>query len=342
MSTTEISGPRERAVVEPLPAEIKSTQPGGGVCYRIELAWGRWRRWNLKIFNRSYVRWMAELRRGEPTGCPHEILDPRDLKFCRNQTDCHWDPADDPFAWRDRIPFARWGLAELQIMGWPLLAATVALAATRWYLAPLTAVPFFLVVYFFRDPARTVPQGEGILVSPADGKVVEVTPLDYDEFIGEPAVRIAIFLSLFNVHVNRAPCAARVIKLRYSPGRFISALNPRCAIENEAMWIGLEEEAAPHRRMAVRQVAGQVARRIVCDLRPGQTVERGEKFGMIKLGSRTELILPAAGLQVDVKVGQHVKGGCDVLGRSGARDEGRVVRRSGIRENSDGSARYHS
>jgi phosphatidylserine decarboxylase len=256
---------------------------------------------------------MAELRHSEPTGCPHEILDPRDLKFCRNQTDCHWDPADDPFAWRDRIPFARWGLAELQIMGWPLLTATAALVSVRWYLAPLTAVPLFLVVYFFRDPARTVPQGEGTLVSPADGKVVEVTSLDRDEFIGEPAVRIAIFLSLFNVHVNRAPCAAHVIKLRYSPGRFISALNPQCAIENEAMWIGLEEDAAPHRRLAVRQVAGQVARRIVCDLRPGQTVERGEKFGMIKLGSRTELILSAAGLQVDVRVGQHVKGGCDVL-----------------------------
>jgi phosphatidylserine decarboxylase len=258
---------------------------------------------------------MRELRRGDPAGCPHEILDPRDLKFCRNQTVCHWDPADDPFAWRDRIPFARWGLAELQIMGWPLLAATVGLAFTYWYLAPIAAIPLALVVWFFRDPPRTAPQDAGLLVSPADGKVVEVTPLEHDDFIGGPAVRIAIFLSLFNVHINRSPSAARVIRLRYSPGRFISALNPDCAIHNEFMWIGLEEEATPHRKLAMRQVAGQVARRIVCDLRPGQVVERGEKIGMIKLGSRTELILPAGGLQVDVRVGQHVRGGCDVLAR---------------------------
>jgi phosphatidylserine decarboxylase len=315
MSTLDVSDPQSRAAPEPLPAEITSTQPGGGFCYRIELAWGRWRRWVLKTFNRGYVRRMRELRRGEPTGCPHEVLDPRDLKFCRNQSECHWDPADDPFAWRGQIPFARWGLAELQIMGWPLLAATIVLLLSAWYLAPLTAIPLFLVVYFFRDPQRVIPEAAGLMVSPADGKVVEVTPLEHDEFVGGPAVRIAIFLSLFNVHVNRAPCAARVIKLRYSPGRFISALDPECALHNEAMWIGLEEESPPHRRIALRQVAGQVARRIVCDLRPGQVVERGEKIGMIKLGSRTELILPAAGLQIDIHVGQHVKGGCDVLAR---------------------------
>ncbi len=300
---------------EPLPPEIKSTQPGGGVCYRIELAWGRGRRWLLKTFNRGFVRQMRASRRGDPAGCPHEILDPRDLKYLRNQTDCHWDPLDDPFAWRERIPFARWGLAELQIMGWPLLAATIALLATAWYLAPLTAIPLFLVVYFFRDPARIVPQEVGAIVAPADGKVVEVTPLEQDEFVGGPAVRIAIFLSIFNVHINRAPCAARVIRLKYSPGRFLSALNPECAIHNEFMWIGLEEEAAPHRKLALRQVAGQVARRIVCDLRPGQTVARGEKIGMIKLGSRTELILPAAGLEVLVEVGQHIQGGRDIVAR---------------------------
>jgi phosphatidylserine decarboxylase len=315
MSVIESSTAPTRADVEPLPDNIKSTQPGGGVCYRIELHWGRHRRWWLKTFNRGYVRRMRELRRGEPAGCPHEILDPRDLKFCCNQTDCHWDPADDPFAWRDKIPFARWGLAELQLMGWPLLAATVALALNYWYLVPLTAIPLFLVVYFFRDPPRKVPEGPGLLVAPADGKVVEVTPVAHDEFIDGPAVRIAIFLSLFNVHVNRAACAARVVRLRYSPGRFMSALNPDCALHNEYMWIGLEEEAPPHRRMAMRQVAGQVARRIVCDLRPGQVVQRGEKIGMIKLGSRTELILPADGLEVIVKVGQHIRGGSDVVAR---------------------------
>lgn len=300
---------------EPMPAEITSTQPGGGICNSIELAWGRWRRWYLKRFRRGYVERMRRLRQGDPDGCRHEVIDPRDLKFCCNQTDCHWDAADDPFRWRERIPFARWGLAELQLMGWPLLALTIAAAVWHWYLAIVPGLLFCLIVYFFRDPPRTIPQERGLLVAPADGKVVEITKLDHDDYVGGPAVRIAIFLSLFNVHINRAPCAARVIRLRYSPGQFMSALNPACSIHNECMWIGLEDTSAPFRRIAVRQIAGQVARRIVCDLRPGRTVRRGEKFGMIKLGSRTELILPAEGLQVDVRMGQKIRGGRDVIGR---------------------------
>jgi phosphatidylserine decarboxylase len=314
MSLSQSAATTPRCAAEPLPVGITSTQPGGGFCYRVELAWGRWRRAYLKRFRKGFVQRMRDLRRGDPDGCPHEILDPRDLKFCRNQTDCHWDESDDPFRWREKIPFARWGLAELQIMGWPLLAATVALALTWWYLAPITGILLGLIVYFFRDPPRRVPGEAGLLVAPADGKVVEITRLDHDEFVGGPAVRIAIFLSIFNVHINRSPCDARVVRLRYSPGRFISALNPACAIHNENMWIGLEEESPPHRRMAMRQVAGAVARRIVCDLRPGQTVRRGEKFGMIKLGSRTELILPAEGLQIEVEVGQRIEGGRDILG----------------------------
>src|SRR5436305_1374635 len=141
-TSTEIASEplAERALPEPLPANIRSTQPGGGLCYSIELAWGRLRRCCLKFFSRQYVRRMRELRRGEPTGVPHEVLDPRDLKFFRNQTDCHWLGDDDPFAWRDRLPFARWGLAELQLFGWPLLAATIGLiAAGCWFLAPLAA-----------------------------------------------------------------------------------------------------------------------------------------------------------------------------------------------------------
>ncbi len=307
----------DRAAPEPMPANIKSTQPGGGLGYSIELAWGRWRRCCLKFFNRQYVRRMRELRRGEPTGVPHEVLDSRDLKFFLNQTDCHWAPEDDPFAWRDRLPFARWGLAELQLFGWPLLAMTVALIAAGWWiLAPVTAILLFLVVYFFRDPPRRVPQEPGLLVSPADGKVVEITPLHEHEHVDGPCVRIAIFLSLLNVHVNRAPCAARVLRLRYARGQFISAMNPDCALHNENMWIGLEDESPRHRRFAMRQVAeARCMRRIVCDLKPGQTIARGEKFGMIKFGSRTELILPADGLQVDVKVGQMIRGGCDVIAR---------------------------
>ncbi len=260
---------------------------------------------------------MAERRKGDASGAPHEILDPRDLKFCRNRCACCWESADDPFRWRGRLPFARWGLAELFLMGLPLLALTVLLACTPyWYAAVVPGVPLCLVVYFFRDPHRRVPEGPGLLVAPADGKVVEITKLAHDDFIGGPAVRIGIFLSIFNVHLNRAPAASRVIALKYSPGGFLNALNPESAIKNENTWIGLEEDAPPHRRMIVRQISGAIARRIVCDLRPGESLERGGKIGMIKLGSRTELILPdVEDLAIEVKIGQKIKAGETIMAR---------------------------
>ena len=154
------------------------------------------------------------------------------------------------------------------------------------------------------------------MVSPADGRVVEITAVADDAFIGGAAVRIGIFLSIFNVHVNRSPCAARCIRFQYSPGKYLNALNPRSALENESLSIGLEACDAPHRRLVVRQIAGAIARRIVCAARSGELLARGEKFGMIKLGSRTELILPAEDtLQVIVQVGDTVRAGTTVLAR---------------------------
>ena len=207
----------------------------------------------------------------------------------------------------------------MQLMGWPLLALTAVLAFTPvWYLAVVPGALLGLVVYFFRDPTRRVPQEPGLMVSPADGKIAEVTRLEHDEFIGGPAVRIGIFLSIFNVHLNRSPAMCRVIELRYIRGKFLNALKPQSARENENTWIGLEEETPPHRRLVVRQISGAIARRIVCALRPGEVVERGAKFGMIKLGSRTELILPDdKDLIIQVQVGQHVKAGRTVLARFG-------------------------
>ncbi len=307
--------PPFRLQPEPLPENIRSTQPGGGFCNSIELAWGQVRRWYLRTFRAGYVKRMAELRVGEPSGCPHEVLDPRDLKFCRNLTECHWRPEDDPFRWRDRLPLARWGLAEVQLMGWPLLAITVALGCFWWYAAIVPGALFLLVVSFFRSPPRRIPQEPGLLVSAADGKVVEIAQLEHDEYIGGPAVRIAVFLTLFNVHVNRMPCRARVIWLKYSPGKFLHADHPLASTQNESMTIGLQEDEAPYRRMICRQVSGMVARRIVCDLRPGEVLARGDKFGMIKFGSRTEIIVPAQDFEPLVKVGQWIKAGRDVLGR---------------------------
>ncbi len=321
IQTTETAA--RRATPEPLPERINSVQPGGGVCYRIELAWGRWRRWYLKRFRPGYVQRMAGLRHGDTAGCPHKILDPRDLKYCRNQCTAGWLAQDDPFRWREKIPFARWGLAELQLIGYPLAVLIAGLAATYgatgfpyWSLAVVPGVFLCLLVYFFRDPVRRIPGEPGLIVSPADAKIVEVVTLDHDDYIGGPAVRIGMFLSLLDVHMNRSPVKARVIRLKYSPGKYLSALDPASAIENESMWIGLEEEDPPHRPIAVRQIAGRVARRIVCDLRPGEVVQRGQKFGMIKLGSRAELILPLTDdLRVETAVGDRVRGGSTVLAR---------------------------
>ncbi len=295
-----------------------SVQPGGGFCYSIELAWGRWRRWYLKRFRPDYVRRMATLREGDTDGAPHEILDPRDLKYCSTLCTARWRPEDDPFEWHSHLPFTRWGLAELQIMGWPLILLIVLLVwlGGAWqYAALVPAGVLAIIAYFFRDPKRIVPTDAAAIVSPADGKVVEIARLDHDEFIGGPAVRIGIFLSLFNVHINRAPLAGRVVEMHYKPGEFLNAMRPESAERNESMCIGFEQLDGPGRRFSVRQISGLVARRIVCALRPGQAVTRGEKFGMIKLGSRTELVLPAGDVEVTVKLGQAVRAGSDILAR---------------------------
>jgi phosphatidylserine decarboxylase len=135
-------------------------------------------------------------------------------------------------------------------------------------------------------------------------------------------VKIGIFLSIFNVHLNRAPMRGRVIKLHYSPGKFISATDPESAIVNENLWIGFEELNAPFRKFVVRQISGLIARRIVCDLRPDEVVERGHQFGMIKLGSRTELILPQDGLKLNIKAGETIKAGMTIMGHYPLTDNG--------------------
>jgi len=162
---------------------------------------------------------------------------------------------------------------------------------------------------------RPIPSGVGVIVSPADGKIDDIEELDYCEFLDGPALKIGIFLSVFSVHVNRTPERSRVIELRYLRGKFGNALRPETAQENEQLWIMLETEAAPHRRLIVKQIVGAIARRIVCDARPGEVLDRGQKFGMIKFGSRTELYLPKEGLCVTVKINQSVRGGASIIAR---------------------------
>jgi phosphatidylserine decarboxylase len=303
-----------RAPIEPIDPQITSIQPGGGICMRLELAWGYVRRWYLKTFRSGYVARMATLRRGDKNVCPFEVLDPRDVKFYRNLGGYYWEPQDDPFKWRDHLGFARVGLTEL----WLITAAFFALSSLAgWLFWPLAPVPFVLglcIVWFFRNPRRVVPHEAGLVVSPADGKVVHIEEIEFDEFIGGPALLIGIFLSIFNVHINRAPVAARVIGLRYRRGKFLNALRPESARENEQVAIRLEENAVPHRRMIVRQITGAIARRIVCWAKPGDDLAAGEQFGMIKLGSRTEIVVPRdASLHIAVQLGDTVKAGESIL-----------------------------
>ncbi len=292
--------------------QIRNIQPGGGPVMQMELAWGRLRRWGLRLFRPGYVAKMKQRRRGKAGGIPFEPVDPRDVKYYRNQATYCWSPEDDAFAWRDRLPFVRAGLAELLLIGGGFAGLT-ALAVWLWWPAALPpAVVCGLVVWFFRDPRRDIPTGPGEIVSPADGKVVQIETLD-DPDIGS-AVQIGIFLSIFNVHANRASEAGRVIGIRYRPGKFLNALRPESARENERLELLLETANSSRRFIKIHQITGQFARRIVCWVRPGDELKRGEMFGMIKLGSRTELLIPASpDLKVLCQLGDKVAAGSSLL-----------------------------
>jgi phosphatidylserine decarboxylase len=300
--------------------EITSIQPGGGLCMSLELAWGKVRRACLRLFRPHHVRRMLLLRQGICLNCSHDIIDSRDLKFYRNVCGYWFADEDDPFRWRNRLPLARVGLAEVVIFSLGLLsvATLFALAALAvhglcWILSALAIVLWVFVLAFFRDPERIIPTDPQALVSPADGRVTDIEEVSDADFPGGRALRISIFLSIFNVHVNRAPRQARVLSVRYFPGRFLDARDGRCETQNEQLWLDLVEDAAP-RLLRVKQIAGAVARRIVCWLKPGDRLEAGERFGMIKFGSRTEVLVPAVDVSgVPVKVGDVVHGGSSVL-----------------------------
>jgi len=208
--------------------------------------------------------------------------------------------------------------------GWPIIlsgaAATLisALAArfvpTLWpaaYLAVVAGGFTAFSVYFFRDPDRTIPEGDELVLSPADGTVVDVRELDEPDFHGGPARRVSIFMSPLNVHVNRSPVAGRVTYEKYHPGRFELAWRDKASELNEQNSVGIEADG---RKYLVRQIAGWVARRIVCRVKPSQDLAAGERFGMIQFGSRVDLFVPVRGITLKVDVGQKVYGGISVIG----------------------------
>ncbi len=178
---------------------------------------------------------------------------------------------------------------------------------------PVPVAALLFVLWFFRDPERTTAAGENALISPADGKVVEIATVDEPNHIEGPATKIAIFMSVFDVHVNRMPAAGTVDWIRHEPGRFLNALRPEASVQNERVLLALHD--AEGRPVLVKLIAGLVARRIVCRVRPGDTLSRGRRVGMIKFGSRVEVFTPAgAGLEVTTRLGQKVRAGVTALG----------------------------
>ncbi len=170
------------------------------------------------------------------------------------------------------------------------------------------------VLLFFRDPYRETPKDDSILLSPADGKITDIEIIDEPDFIGGKALRIGIFLSVFNVHINRSPCEAIVEGFCYKKGKYKNALYPESARVNESNAVYLRRVAQPEDRLVVRQISGAIARRIVCKAQKGAVLRIGEKFGMIKFGSRTELYLCASETaECMVKKGQKVKAGLTVM-----------------------------
>lgn len=209
--------------------------------------------------------------------------------------------------------------AKVEVWCTALIGAATT-AAVGWYFAWWAMLPTLLtlaLLSFYRHPHRTPPADVRILVAPADGKVVSIRRNVIDEN-GRPELRIMIFLSVFNVHVNRSPCAGRVLNSEYKPGLFLNALSAEADTRNEANTLTLEPAAPLPGPVRVRQIAGVLARRIVCAAKPGDSLTLGQPMGMIKLGSRTELILPEdPRWAVEVTVGQRVKGGLTILARLG-------------------------
>jgi phosphatidylserine decarboxylase len=199
--------------------------------------------------------------------------------------------------------------------GWPFIAGawilTLAAAWLWWPLAVLLAILAIWVLSFFRDPLRPGPRGERYIIAAAEGHVVHVTEIDEPMYVKERAVRISIFLSVFDVHVNRYPVGGTVELVHYNKGKFLHAADEKASLDNEQSSVGVR---GPRGRVLVRQIAGLIARRIVTDAKPGEGVTQGDRLGLIRFGSRTDVFLPlSARPVVKVKPGDRVLVGGTVL-----------------------------
>ena len=207
-----------------------------------------------------------------------------------------------------RIPIVREGLVFIfPLLGISVFLWLLGISAWAWFFSLLTV----FVISFFRDPERSVPAEEKAILSPADGKIIRIESCTEERFLKGPAVKVSIFMSVFNVHVNRIPLSGRIVEVAYRPGKFVSANLDKASAANEQNALLLE--AAGGTRLLFVQIAGLIARRIVCWVGKGDPVERGRRFGMIRFGSRMDVYLPPDA-QIQARLGQKAYGGQTILG----------------------------
>lgn len=209
--------------------------------------------------------------------------------------------------------FAREGIPFILIAA-ALAAGGYAGALARrswglWLLAFVLTLLVLWVAYFFRDPERTGERGERLVISPADGRVIDISEVDEPSFIKGRAIRISVFMNVFNVHVNRYPVSGQVAYVQYNEGKFLNAAADKASLENEQMSVGVQ---TPKHKVLFRQIAGLIARRIVTYSQVGDTASQGERMGLIRFGSRVDVFVPV-GSTVKVKLGQKPQAGTTVL-----------------------------
>lgn len=205
---------------------------------------------------------------------------------------------------------------------WPFLFITGSIFFLSWilfyqfeiiilgFVGGIFLVATLFIAFFFRDPERCTPLEAGLVVSSGDGKVVAIQPTEIDSWLGEKGIQVSIFLSIFNVHINRIPISGQVETVEYRAGRFRLAFRPEASDENEQNIIRIKTQTC---KVVVKQVAGFIARRIVCQVSENEPVQIGQRFGLIKFGSRIDLIMPSW-TRIKVDVGDRVKAGETVIG----------------------------
>lgn len=206
-----------------------------------------------------------------------------------------------------RIPIAKEGYPFIL----PLLGVSVVIGffSIKWSIAPGLLTLF--VIYFFRDPERFVPSEPGLIVSPADGRVLGIKHDAKDDLMGGESICVTIFLSVFNVHVNRIPCEGEITQTVYNPGKFLPAFQEKASLLNEQNSVVINHKK---NKIVVRQIAGLIARRIVCWVSEGCHVDRGQRFGLIRFGSRVDLFVPKE-VELVIKKGDIVFGGKTIIGK---------------------------